>query len=154
MISDFQPVFPVPMVCAQGSTSQQTTAWQYIHLLQDFSPDQGPSERLFTSNFTSPAQLPREPEALAAAVSAKEAAAEASRKAQQALDVEAVRTLRMELRNILTGFLARKRYSLFAVPPHPNDEPDFWQKVRGPKSPLYQYTSESKVSVGSGLYTL
>ena len=78
-------------------------------------------------------QLPREPEAMAAAEAAREAAAQAAVEAERALDVEAVRSLRMKLREILTHFLAHKRCSkLFAVPPNPNDDPDFWQRVCTP----------------------
>ena len=75
-------------------------------------------------------QLPREPEAMAAAEAAREAAAQAAVQAEQAVDVEAVRSLRMKLRQILNNFLGHKRYSsLFAVPPRVDDDPEFWRRV-------------------------
>ena len=74
-------------------------------------------------------QLPRAPEAAAAAEAAQEAAEEAARQRQQVLDVEAVRSLRMKLRAIVTNLLSRRRYQIFAVPPDPRRDPEFWQKV-------------------------
>ena len=74
-------------------------------------------------------QLPRAPEAAAVAEAAKEAAEEAARQHQHALDVEAVRSLRMQLRTILVSLLGRRRYEMFAVPPKPDMDPEFWQKV-------------------------
>lgn len=76
------------------------------------------------------AQLPHEPQAVDKAAAAQQAAAEAAQQKQLAADADTVRSLRLQLRHITTGFLGRKRYHhLFAVPPHPEEEPAFWQKV-------------------------
>ncbi|KAK9813516.1 hypothetical protein WJX73_003943 [Symbiochloris irregularis] len=78
-----------------------------------------------------PPRLPKAPDAEAASAAARAAAVEAARQQQQAMDVEAVRSLRMKLRSILSSLLGRRKYQMFAVPPDPDDA-DFWQKVSAP----------------------
>lgn len=88
-------------------------------------------------------QLPKAPEAAAEAAAAKAAAEQANLQRQHALDVEAVRSLRIYLRRIIHNLLSRRRYEAFSLAPSLESDPEFWQKV-GTLQPLHELTQHKQ----------
>ncbi|KAK9861644.1 hypothetical protein WJX84_011103 [Apatococcus fuscideae] len=77
-------------------------------------------------------QLPRAPEAVAAEAAAAAEAAHRQAAATAAKEETAVRRLRMTLREIATMLLCNRRWQVFAEPVHPEDDPEYWQRVERP----------------------
>ncbi len=74
-------------------------------------------------------QLPRAPEAVAAEAAAAAEAEHRKASAAAAAEEAAVRRLRMILRDIASLMLTQRRFEMFWEPPHPDDDPQYWQRV-------------------------
>ena len=57
-------------------------------------------------------------------------AAEAASVASYEADVAVLRELRMALRDVTTKLLLERRWRAFAEPVTPEDDPEFWHRVR------------------------
>ncbi|KAK9862443.1 hypothetical protein WJX84_000192, partial [Apatococcus fuscideae] len=79
-----------------------------------------------------PPQLPRAPEAVAAEAAAAAQAEHRKAVAAAAAEETAVRQLRMILRDIASAMLCTRRWQAFAEPVHPDDDPEYWQRVTNP----------------------
>ena len=75
-------------------------------------------------------QLPRAPEAVAAEAAAAAQAEHRKAAAAAAGEEAAVRQLRMLLRDITSAMLCTRRWQAFAEPVHPEEDPEYWQRVR------------------------
>lgn len=76
------------------------------------------------------AQLPRAPEAIQEENERLRLAAEAASVAAYEADVAVLRELRMALRDVTTKLLIERRWRAFAEPVTPEDDPEFWHRVR------------------------
>ncbi|KAK9862444.1 hypothetical protein WJX84_000192, partial [Apatococcus fuscideae] len=75
---------------------------------------------------------PRAPEAVAAEAAAAAQAEHRKAVAAAAAEETAVRQLRMILRDIASAMLCTRRWQAFAEPVHPDDDPEYWQRVTNP----------------------
>ena len=75
-------------------------------------------------------QLPRAPEAIHEENERLRLAAEAASIAAYEADVAVLRELRMALRDVTTKLLIERRWRAFAEPVTPEDDPEFWHRVR------------------------
>ncbi len=75
-------------------------------------------------------QLPRAPEAIQAETERMRLTAEAASVASYEADVAVLRELRMALRDVTTKLLLERRWRAFAEPVTPEDDPEFWHRVR------------------------
>ena len=75
-------------------------------------------------------QLPRAPETLESDEAAAETARAAAAAAALARDQAAVRQLRMALRGICMKLLGDRRWATCALPVDPDENPDFYERVR------------------------
>jgi hypothetical protein len=75
-------------------------------------------------------QLPRAPEAVAEEEARIRLAAEAASVAAYEADVAVLRDLRMGLRDVTTKLLMERRWRAFAEPVTPEDDPEYWHRVR------------------------
>jgi hypothetical protein len=75
-------------------------------------------------------QLPRAPEAIAAEEEAARLKAEAEARARYEADAAALRQLRMALREAATKLLGDRRWRSLAMPVSPEEDPEYWERVR------------------------
>ena len=75
-------------------------------------------------------QLPRAPEAIAEEEARIRLVAEAASMAAYEADVAVLRDLRMGLRDVTTKLLMERRWRAFAEPVTPEDDPEYWHRVR------------------------
>ena len=77
-------------------------------------------------------QLPKAPEAAEALAEAARLKKDAEAKAAYEADVATVRELRMCLRDVSTKLLSDRRWRSLALPVTPQDDPEYWERVRLP----------------------
>ena len=75
-------------------------------------------------------QLPKAPEAAEALAEAARLRQEAEARAAYEAGVAAVRELRMCLRDVATRLLTDRRWRSLALPVTPQEDPEYWQRVR------------------------
>ena len=75
-------------------------------------------------------QLPKAPEAAEALTEAARLKKETEARAAYEADVAAVRELRMCLRDVATRLLTDRRWRSLALPVTPQEDPEYWQRVR------------------------
>ena len=97
--------------------------WMYLSLL---------TASLFAERLTNRLllQLPRAPEAIVEEEARMRLAAEAASVAAYEADVAVLRDLRMGLRDVTTKLLMERRWRAFAEPVTPEDDPEYWHRVR------------------------
>ena len=74
-------------------------------------------------------QLPRAPEAIAAAEEAQQAKREQQLRADYTRDLHAITELRRYLRKIVATMIAKSKYTDFLYPMDPDEDPEAYGKV-------------------------